>query len=698
MADEKNESTSKVNQGEIYFAADDAKKLAASALGKADTFFNNLRANAMIDKWYKMWQFYHGAFNSSVGTGHQIDFSGEQGELTLLPVNHFRNIARHMLTMITSNRPVMESRAINTDYKSLAQTYLANGILDYYMRERGLEDKLVKAVEYAIVMGSGFIKMEWNATTGEAFDVDPETGEFAYQGDLEFSNLDCLNVIVDGTRESWDNDWVMVRTWKNRFDLAAKYPEMAEKIKSLPTKDEASLYRLAIWSNDSTDDIAVYEFYHKRTEALPEGRYCLFLDSDVILLDTKLPYREIPIYRITAGDILGTPYGYSPMFDIFPIQEGINSLMSTIMTNQNAFGVQNIYVPRGADVNFNALSGGLNIIEANAEPKPLNLTQTPKEIFDFVNMLVQSAETISGINSVARGNPEASLRSGNALALVQSMALQFMSGLQQSYVKLIEDSGTGLITMFKDFAAAPRVVAIVGKNNRGYMKEFIGEDISAINRVVVDMGNPLSRSVAGRVQMAEQMMQMGIIKNPQQYFQVMNTGRLDSMFEGEMSELLLVKSENERLMEGQEVRSTILDDHKLHISEHKSVLADPDLRQNPDLVKLVLDHIQEHIDALRNTDPQLLQLIGQQPLQPVQGGAGMPAPGGGGAAPQQQLPGQGAQQDPNQMQQNPNQQQPGVVSGPGINPNTSLPTMPQVPQEALANPEMQMQAMNNVKQ
>ena len=52
-------------------------------------------------------------------------------------------------------------------------------------------------------------------------------------------------------------------------------------------------------------------------------------------------------------------------------------------------------------------------------------------------------ETLSGVNSVARGNPEASLQSGTALAMVQSQALQFMSGLQQSYIQLIEDVGTG---------------------------------------------------------------------------------------------------------------------------------------------------------------------------------------------------------------------------------------------------------------
>ena len=84
--------------------------------------------------------------------------------------------------------------------------------------------------------------------------------------------------------------------------------------------------------------------------------------------------------------------------------------------------------------------------------------------------------------------------------------------------------------------AAPRVirigdVVVVGKNNRPLLKEFTGEKISAINRVVVDMGNPLARTIAGRVQMAEQMLQMQLIKNPQEYFQVINTGKLDVVFE-----------------------------------------------------------------------------------------------------------------------------------------------------------------------
>jgi hypothetical protein len=81
-----------------------------------------------------------------------------------------------------------------------------------------------------------------------------------------------------------------------------------------------------------------------------------------------------------------------------------------------------------------------------------------------------------------------------------------------------------LINILKDFAKSPKTVALVGKNNRPLLKEFTGEDIDAISRVIVSVGNPLARTTAGRVEMAEQMLQMGLIKNPKQYFQLLNTG------------------------------------------------------------------------------------------------------------------------------------------------------------------------------
>ena len=59
--------------------------------------------------------------------------------------------------------------------------------------------------------------------------------------------------------------------------------------------------------------------------------------------------------------------------------------------------------------------------------------------------------------------------------------------------------------------------------------------------------------------------------------------------------------------------------HSLHIKEHKYVLADADLKKDPELVQRVANHIQQHIDLLRTTDPDVLAMMGEQPLGPVGG-------------------------------------------------------------------------------
>lgn len=668
----------------MYFAAKEGKQTADILLGRANAWYNQLYTNGYLSKVRDMWMAYHGIYYSN-GSSHKITFGGEQGELVNLAVNHMRNIAQHILVMITSNRPAMTARATNQDYKSVVQTKLAEGLLDYYMREKRLEKYLRTATEYAVVFGTGYIKMDWNATTGEIYEVNEATGAPIYEGDVEFRNLSPFDVVFDMSKETaHEQDWVLCRSFKNKFDLAKKFPEYDEKIRGLQTKSDIFRYRLDLMPYDDTADVPVYEFYHRRSEAMPDGRYLLFLDNDLVLMDTPMPYRSLPVYRIAPAEILGTPYGYTPMFDLLPLQYSINSLYSSIMSNQNAFAVQNVYIPRGADISLKSLEGGLNIIEGNSQagkPEALNLTATPKEVFDFVQILEQKMETLSGVNSVARGNPEASLKSGAALALVQSQALQFISGLQQQYVQLVEDLGTGLINMLKDFAAVPRVAMIVGKNNASYIeREFTGDDLSQVNRIIVDMGNALAKTTAGKLQMAQEMMQYGIVKNPEDYFSVLETGRLDVLTDETYRHLLLIRQENEAMAEREPVVALSIDKHLMHITHHQTMLSDPKLRMDEELAGRVLGHIQEHINLLRETDPALLQLIGEQPLGPP-----------GGSPPAQPNP----QGDVNQSappQAGPMAPPPGAADVP------KMPQMPQVPAEALANPQLQQQSMNNVKE
>jgi len=67
---------------------------------------------------------------------------------------------------------------------------------------------------------------------GEVFDINEDTGIEIREGDVEFTNLSPYDVVFDTTKETTENhDWVLTRSFRNKFDLAAKFPEMANKIK-----------------------------------------------------------------------------------------------------------------------------------------------------------------------------------------------------------------------------------------------------------------------------------------------------------------------------------------------------------------------------------------------------------------------------------------------------------------------------------
>jgi len=157
------------------------------------------------------------------------------------------------------------------------------------------------------------------------------------------------------------------------------------------------------------------------------------------------------------------------------------------------------------------------------------------------------------------------------------------------------------------------------------MKEFTGDDLDQIKRVMVDMGNPMTQTIAGRVNQAEMLLQGGLIENADQFLQVISTGRLEPLVHGKQKELMCISEENETLSNGQKCIAVFTDNHAMHIMEHKSVLASPEARKQPERVAVVMEHIQEHVDALKETDPIVLQLLGQQPImQQIPGQEGSP--------------------------------------------------------------------------
>ncbi len=624
-----------------YFALKVGREFVDECFKRRDDYSAYNERSGRLSTWKRIYKnmYLGGVENARLRQG------GDKNQFVIAQVNHFANIIGHIHNNVTQNRPNLKARAMNGDFKSLAQTRVGDQVLEYYMSERHMEDYTVAAAELSLFFGEAEFFEMWDPTMGEdvAAQVDEngeQTGQAEKQGDVVFKFYAPMDVAKDFSVGNPNLCvWKLYTDWVSRWDLAAKYPQYEKEI--LQVASSMSNMRRQRMGHPvfetENDTIPVYTFVHEKTPALPEGRFAQFIDNnDVILVDSPLPHRKLS-HRIAPREQYGTVYGYTIAYDLLPIQENLNMLYSIIASNQAMFGVQSLLVPKGSGIEYTALQGGLKIVEYDAKPgidtRPsvLQLTATPAEIFKHIDHLILQMETISGVNSVVRGQPEASLESGAALALVASQSIQFTSGFQQAYTRLLESGGTGLLDILKEYANAPRLISIAGKNNVQYLPEFKGQDISQIDRVTAEVNNPLARTTSGKLQIAQDLLQKGEI-NAKQYLKVLETGSLEDVVEGTTSQLLLIKEENERLMKAEQIPALRTDLHLLHIQEHAAVLSNMEARFNPDVVRAVDAHIREHEALLQQLTP-ILAGATNQPVLNQGAPAGGPPPAGAGGGP-----------------------------------------------------------------
>lgn len=605
-----------------YWASAPETEIADRILDKVEKYFLYMSQSGRLDLLRRSWMYY---YRPQMMQGSLVP-AGQLGELTTISINDYRNLLMHLETMTLSQRVNFEPKATNTDIKSQSQVILAAGLLEYYLREKRMERFIKQSVKDGLMLSEGFVRAEWDANGGKVYGKTP-TGAIVYEGDIKYSNYTPVTCIRDFTQArpyDAERDWAILEDFTNKFELAAKFPDLRDKIieNNIDALEAARNTILGFFNLDDSDQIRVHTLLHPPTPAMPQGRFTTCLDNGTVMQDGPIPYESTHVYRLTPDEQSGTIFGYTPAFDMLPIQEASDIVFSTAITNISTFGVQNILMPKGHDISTSTLSGGLNVIEYDpkvGKPEALNLTATAPEVYNFGETLGRKQQTIAGVDSVTRGDPEASLKSGAALALVAAQSIQFSMSLQQSYAQLVEDIGTGTIELLQTFATVPRVAEIVGKANRPLMREFTGQDLNAIQRVTVDMGNPMTRTTAGRVNLADAFLEKGFIENPDQYIQVVATGRLEPVIEGKQANLLLMKGENEQLAVNVPQRALITDNHAKHILEHSTVLANPEIRQDPNnpIVQLTLAHIQEHMVLMNSPGYQAIAAsLGHQVMAP----------------------------------------------------------------------------------
>ncbi len=616
-----------MNQSEYWVLAPRAD-LAARCQEKVEAYYRFCEESGRTEQIRELYTAMIGGSSTSDGAvSWKIIAGGEQGEVLSSRENHIANIAVNLLNLTTSERPAVTCGAANTDKKSLAQTLLGDGLVEFHLTEKQLEDILLRAAKSAIGQHEGFVEWGWDAQAGEehapeiqeeelgpsGMAVEPEQmPQVIKAGEPRFTFLGPLDVVRDPHADSFDElNWLLTRRWVSKWDMAARYPELASRIVGLSTKSDPKQHVRGNNRGDETDLIPLWTLYHRKTPAVPEGLLFLFLDDEIDLFHGPLPYKRMPVKAIVCEWVEGTPFGQSPLLHLLGPQMAIDKLDSAMVTNSIGRGIGNMWTNSASNADVQPLGPSMNLIkmEPGAVIQPVEWPHMPPEIPQLKRDKIAAMETLSGINSVVRGNPSEAVgadSSGAKLALIEAQAIKSNSGLERSWTGLVRDVALyGIIHLYRDFGGnVPRLARIAGKNNTYLVKEFTSDDLSDIERVKVDVGNPVLRTVAGKMAIADKAVELGVIKpgELQKYILLLKEGTADPLFEAEQQLQMRIRGENERLMEGGEHNAIISDPHWREIPEHLSMLDNPAIREmspeNEAIKAAVLAAVQQHIDLL----------------------------------------------------------------------------------------------------
>ncbi len=656
----------------FWAAEKDPKKLWDTCQEKRGSFYNAMNNRGLPAMMNLAYQMYYGfsdtATNSTRFQTQTLSYAGEDGELLELSVNELRSFWDQIINMMVKNRPSFEAQATNTDATSMSGVESADTVVTNFYEQAFGERQEKEVAKIEAMYGKAFLHVEWDSDGGDDVEVEEmvpsPAGDLAStktvkSGTLHITRCYPWNVAQEPYQSEFDSpSWRLVRVApRSKFEMVARFPTKKKEIES--SAFESQEYEFYFPDNDPTaeqpeDMCDVWIFYHARTAALPEGRKVMFANG-VCVKDEPLPLDVIPVLPFMSSELHGTCFGVSDLWNMIPLEQLQNQITSNMATNIEAFGNPALVLPRDQGIDIDALANGQKVVWMNAGdqmPAPIQFPTIPPVSFQMLGLLRNWKQSISGLNAVARGDTSDNIKSGSHAALYAQQAVEAQSPRAAELDILRERTADIIVSYLKKYAVHPQLVAMVGIDERDYLKSFTQKDVAGVKRIKVKTASPLMRTQAGRMQVVELMLKSpgNLIKDPQQMIQFLEAGQMKPLYQLARVENLHIQRENEELRQGPpvqqdaqgnmvvpSVRALITENAKQHITNHLEVLYSPEAKKNPAIRDAVMAHIMDHTNVARNGDPYLAALLGipgpQQDSAP-----GGEQPGGGNArkAPPQQ--------------------------------------------------------------
>lgn len=454
-------------------------------------------------------------------------------------INHLADFVTQWVSRLTRYRPAVAIYPARTSQQDADDAKIAKSVLDYIWYEQRIDEVLQEWARHIKIFGEAYMWVLWNPQKG---DVHPDFLAARQQGRqipvLDSSGNPVKNtkgdaMVMDHAVHVGDLDYIVEAPW-HTFDqpcrdrraidwsirwhledveyLRAKYPDKADEIN--PDLEMNSLYAgyrldLARLKNQ----VVVYDLYHRSHEFLEKGRYIRRI-KNCILENTDLPFEhgKIPYLYMADIDVPDQIRGMSFFQQLFPLQHQINACASLIYKSLVLFAHPKLVIQDGS-CDMQQLLNESTVVSysGGVPPTLLNQNAVSGELFSYLNKLEETAEKLSGVFTMSRGQAPSGVRAAKALRVLEEQEDKraYITAIKYNNIGLVENARMTISvagTYYDD--SDGRLLQIVGKDNEYKIQKFQVANLTKPFHFRIENTTALSQSPAARIDEISELMQI----------------------------------------------------------------------------------------------------------------------------------------------------------------------------------------------
>lgn len=458
-----------------------------------------------------------------------------------LPLNVVRNCCNTVTSKIAKDRPKATFSTDGASRESKNKARLLEQWGEGFMYRESVYKLTPLSFLDATIFGTGYIKVFPNRN------LRRPTVERVFPP----------NVIVDSVEGFEKNPRNLYQTaFVDKFELASLYPRKASDIVELAPQDlsdhEAEDY-LEDSSTDSTGDmVEVIEAFHLPScKGAGDGRHVMCV-GDIVLLDEAWAYDYFPyaVMRWTE-----TPVGWEGMGlaeELRGPQMEINVLLRKIKTAFQMLANPYILADRASNIQKGSVTDipGSFLFYNGKEPRVATFQTVHPEVFGHLDRLYRLAYEITGVSQMAAASKvPTNLESGRALLVhhdVQSDRFASVSRAWEEFHMDIVRLGVRAAKQIKGYK-----VKVFGKD--GYKELEFNKDIDLDEDSWVMKVFPtslLSGTPAGKLDMAERLISMGLVTDKEEMLELLDSPDLRGHIERRTAHRRLIERICKRILDG----------------------------------------------------------------------------------------------------------------------------------------------------